>query len=599
MDDQESDNNNIILSLINEFYVKNKNDINISKLQKFCEEKNITLNDFYLQLMDELTAKLEGLNNIIKYDDLLTTYKNDILLDRILVLISLLNNAVQFTDKENKNIDEYIYNSFDFILNIIMKIGNKIKIYTKEKKNNLKDLIDTFRKQIIKIFKNLYENYNQSIEHNLEITQWNNILIKEIFCRNILYDILEITITNQKDINIAEKAFDHKGSLKLINDIINYLINEINISNIKDIIDLDVKTILNKYKDHLFLIKENILNLLKKIVEIFNSEKEIKILYEELFSFMFNDIVFFENAEYKYNTQFLEILFELYNYLIEQKNNPVIDIFLIKLFHASNSNFSLVEDIQKSCINRYKWLLKETEYKKVILNSMPKVFNESIFAFYSGALMYMMNPPNKQKGYVPEEDLIIFFENFENYLNNENYKKEYLINFFAKKISDLMNMNANVVKIVLQKCNIFNIIMKLIEAEKENDIKIKLIELIEKILGQNKENIEYNFEIDIRKEMNDDINYKINLFTVGYEFSPDKYNEKISQLINLMEEYINNKKIIEFIQIVDFIFKIISGYQFKKINVLSEENINNFNNLLTKISGILSNSTSNELKSLI
>ena len=236
MDDQESDNNNIIHSLINEFYVKNKNDIYISKLQKFCEEKNITLNDFYLQLMDELTAKLEGLNNIIKYDDLLTTYKNDILLDRILVLISLLNNAVQFTDKENKNIDEYIYNSFDFILNIIMKIGNKIKIYTKEKKNNLKDLIDTFRKQIIKIFKNLYENYNQSIEHNLEITQWNNILIKEIFCRNILYDILEITITNQKDINIAEKAFDHKGSLKLINDIINYLINEINISNIKDVI---------------------------------------------------------------------------------------------------------------------------------------------------------------------------------------------------------------------------------------------------------------------------------------------------------------------------------------------------------------------------
>ena len=134
MDDQESDNNNIIHSLINEFYVKNKNDINISKLQKFCEEKNITLNDFYLQLMDELTAKLEGLNNIIKYDDLLTTYKNDILLDKILVLISLLNNAVQFTDKENKNIDEYIYNSFDFILNIIMKIGNKIKIYTKEKK---------------------------------------------------------------------------------------------------------------------------------------------------------------------------------------------------------------------------------------------------------------------------------------------------------------------------------------------------------------------------------------------------------------------------------------------------------------------------------
>ena len=74
-----------------------------------------------------------------------------------------------------------------------------------------------------------------------------------------------------------------------------------------------------------------------------------------------------------------------------------------------------------------------------------------------------------------------------------------------------MHCNIEVVKIVLQKCNVFEIILKLIKNEKDNNVKIKLIELIEKIIAQNKEDNEYSFNIEIRKDMSDEINYRINI----------------------------------------------------------------------------------------
>ena len=144
---------------------------------------------------------------------------------------------------------------------------------------------------------------------------------------------------------------------------------------------------------------------------------------------------------------------------------------------------------------KYNWLLTETDYTRVVLDSFPLIFDEGIFAFYSGMLMGLINAPKKQKGYLPEIDFVRFFGNLEKFLNNKNYenKKDVLINLFTKKICDIMNYNSEVVKIVLQKCNIFEIIMKLINKEKDDKIKIKLIVLIEKFIAQNKEDYEYNY----------------------------------------------------------------------------------------------------------
>ena len=70
----------------------------ISGFTHWSKTKEYILNLMPIINLDELNImqneEREAYNAIIKYDDLLTTYKNDILLDRILVLISLLNNAV-------------------------------------------------------------------------------------------------------------------------------------------------------------------------------------------------------------------------------------------------------------------------------------------------------------------------------------------------------------------------------------------------------------------------------------------------------------------------------------------------------------------------
>ena len=159
-----------------------------------------------------------------------------------------------------------------------------------------------------------------------------------------------------------------------------------------------------------------------------------------------------------------------------------------------------------------------------------------------------------------------------------------------------MSLNKKVGKIILQKCNIFEIIMKIINSEKENNIKIKLIELMETIIKQNQNDYEYNFEIDLKKDLNDEINYRINIFTVGYEFQDEKFNQKIGELINLLAESTKCNKILDSMQISNFIFKIINEYQFQKINEITEENLLKFNNLLLQISMTLSNSDSNDLE---
>ena len=86
---------------------------------------------------------------------------------------------------------------------------------------------------------------------------------------------------------------------------------------------------------------------------------------------------------------------------------------------------------------------------------------------------------------------------------------------------------------------------------------------METIIKKNQNDYEYNFEIDLKKDLNDEINYRINIFTVGYEFQDEKFNQKIGELINLLAESTKCNKILDSINISNFIFKIINEYQLK------------------------------------
>ena len=568
---------------------KNSNDkINITKFEKFLGEKNITLNDFYFESSNYMIPILENMSNSIKNKHFFEKKSDEhILLYKIMDIMSESNKLIVINDEEWKMVSYYFERAFEIILNMIVKVEIIMEEAIKNKNKDLKRLIDEFTDKLMKMIKVLFDKDYRPIESSLEKTDSYEFLVKNEFSRNIIYYILILSISkldNKKKDNIE----NHKGSLKLIKSMIDFLIKEINPKNINNFTK-DIEQIITIYKNHLNLITENIFGLLKKLVDLNSSEMQVTKFFDELFSFFFNNIVFEENFEHKYNDEFITILFELYKYLLEKKNKPLIDSFLIKLF------FYIYEKNQELWGQRYHWLLTGTEYMKVVLDTFPEIFDEAIFTFYLGALINLMNAPKKKNTFLPDLDLARFFGNFEKYLNNKKYKKEYLITFFTKKICDLIGNNSQAVQIVLQKCNIFEIIKKLIDKEKEKIIKIKLIELLEKILSQNKELYEYSFDIKIVKEMNDDINYRLNIFTVGYEFFPEKYNLKISELIDFMTEYSKNKKFLDFIQITNFIFKIILEYQFKKINVLSSENLTNFNNLLLQMSMILSDPDLNGL----
>ena len=600
MNELNFENHNNIQLLINEYYSKHKNDkFDLSKFKQFLVEKNNSFNAIFIQLIEEIKTILENLCNSITQENFKLIKDKEDILNKLIEIISALNLNVELNKEQNKIILDNFYTIYIFIFNSFIKISDLVEkeIYIKD--NNIKYLIDKLIEQMTKLIEIIYNRDKNSIENSLAKPSSYDMLIKQPLTRNILYDILLIIISNEKNIKSPDgKLLEHKGSLKLINNIIEYLIKEMNENNINDNIQ-DIKTIITIYKDNLELIELNILKMLKKFIEFYNSESQMKSSYEKLFSFFFNNIIFIENSQNKYNKKFIEILFELYKYYLEQKNKQFADLFLIQLFSSVSYYFENNGITKRPLSYGYEWLLKETSYKKVILESLPIIFDESIFSYYLGALIYLMNPPENQKRFLPEKDLIIFFKNFEKYLSNQNFDKEKLISFFRKKICDLMSINAKVCKIVLQKCNIFKIIMKIINTEKENNIKIKLIELMEKIIEKNQDDYEYSFEIDLRKDMDDEINYRINLFTVGYEFKNNKFNKKIGDLINILTEHSKNKKISDFIKVSNFIFKIIREYQFKKIDEITEENLLNFNNLLLQISMTLSNSDSDDLEKFI
>ena len=144
----------------------------------------------------------------------------------------------------------------------------------------------------MKMIKVLFDKDYRPIESSLEKTDSYEFLVKNEFSRNIIYYILILSISkldNKKMDNIE----NHKGSLKLIKSMIDFLIKEINPKNINNFTK-DIEQIITIYKNHLNLITENIFGLLKKLVDLNSSEKQLTKFFDELFSFFFK-FLFFHN----------------------------------------------------------------------------------------------------------------------------------------------------------------------------------------------------------------------------------------------------------------------------------------------------------------
>ena len=274
-------NNNNIQLLINEFYSKHKNNkFDLSKIKKFLIERNVSISDIYVQLIDELKTTLENLCNSITQENINLIKDKEEIINILIEIISILNHNVELTIEQNETILNYFYNIYLFIFNFLIKISDLVEKEIYIKNNNIKYLIDRLIKQMTKLIKIIYDRNKNCIENSLAKPYSYDMLIKQPLTRNVLYDILMIAISNESDQKLSDdKLIEHKGSLKLINDIIDYLIKEMNENNINDIIQ-DIKTIISIYKDNLDIIELSILRLLKKFVEFYNSESSFKSSYE-------------------------------------------------------------------------------------------------------------------------------------------------------------------------------------------------------------------------------------------------------------------------------------------------------------------------------
>ena len=572
-----------------------------------------TFTNFYNVLIIELFAVLKEIDNDIQKENFFIETNQQLnYLYRILNLFFFINRfCSQEEVKEiinEKNINALI----EIFINLLNKI-NSIDEECKKKKEEIKIFTEMER-----LSKYIYTTIKLCLDVNLNFlfersfTNKDKLfpeLLKNIYTRTILYEILRkiLSCKNGKD------GKDNKFKMKelLIIDILNHLEKICAESNLTIVVE-DLKRILRIYRRNLVSIRKTIFNLIKIIIDLY--KKEMNKEYEDLFTFFFSEIVFDLNEEFKegqipsdkkFNIEFLDILFELYNYLLSNKNMKILEMYLIRLFLSIENDVN--EDNKKTTANdKYKWLEVNTDYIKVVLYSFPEIFDKTFFTYYFLILMKISNNHRiickssnnlkeglKKNDFLPEIDFVFLFRDFQKYLDNIESKEDF-INYFTQKLTDLMNDNKEIVKILLQKCNVFQTFISVIEKEDDNNIRTRLFEFIDKIILINKERYDYTLGVDIRDNLNG-INLKINTIAIGYELDNSKFNDKLMRLINRLNTCCEMKKVEEFIQYLELIFTIIKDYKFRKISVIIDDFIMNLNSCLLKISQIFSNSQINDL----
>ena len=585
--------------LINECDTKTNGELDIQKIQKYLDDKlkplDIPFSSFYNSLIEDFPNLLKDINNSIQKENFFVNNNELVYFYKTLDIFFCISHCCITLQILEIVKDNFISDSMEKFINIFFKI---VSIEENNKNQNNAE-IDNFCQYIndaIKILLDINPFYIFQYIF-IESKDLFSFLLKQFFTRQTLYEVLEKIISKDNKVEFL------KGKEYLIKELLNYLINESNAGNVPIIIK-DIKHVAKIFRNDITLVFVEFMELIKKIIKLYRND--LKNEYENLFVFFFNEIVFEENINEKdkkkgrYNKEFLNFLFELYKYLISNKIKNIYDIFLIKLFDSINynNNDNRKGNAKGNGTKKYEWLLDHTEYNKIVLDTFPEVFDKNSFTFYLGILMTLSSEDKieekKKTDLLLELDLFLFFKNFQKYLNNPSFKKDDLIDFFTNKIGNLMNNNIKIIRIILGKCKPFNFIINIIESENDTNVKNKLFDFIEKMLSLNKEQYECEINIDIRTKIND-LNLKINLLSVGYEVDDNKYNEKLSKLLDIMNTCCIQKKINDFLRIVNLIFKIIIDYKFKKINIISDNIILHLNNLLLQISSIFCNSQKNEL----
>ena len=591
MDDNKSKLENII-------NVLQSNNETINCLEEALKKYEWSLELFYITLINQIIKELEEIEKNIKDKE----FNYNIQTSFIFKLINVFCN-VKYHNYLTQEILQIIISkaNIEFILNKIININN-MKIDDSFEKNIFTD----FNNHIVNLLLTIM-NFNDKalidiiINHKDSTKLLNNlfnIFSENEYCRNFLY-------------NLQRNFFKYYPNNTTYKENINFTINYLNKCLEKNIdyffiIKEEINIILLLYKNDIEIIGDTMTILLMNIFMEF--EKSENNNFEEsicsLFKNSFNNIVFLKinnNNKITYNYIFINFLFKIYNELINLDLKKSYTIFFSELF--------LSLDNQKNGINKYKWILQNTQFIKIILNSLIERKDENLLKIFLTKIM-TLSAPNDEKNiedcYIPDYDIYFLISNIKELSKgNEDIKsEESIIQLICSMIIKIININKKIVNIILMKYKINDLIISLIISNKyNNNIKDILIQLLEEILK-----INYNYyHIDIDLNIQNDlelnyINQKLYILSLSFENDKNILGTKIINIINNMISYLNQNNFESFFYYMEIIIKYIINKDNNETQSIDNEIISKINNIFIHASQIIieheNNNESDDIKGI-
>ena len=496
----------------------------------FPDDKNLKeLINFTIDCIDETMNSNNYVKNIGEITKILYIYKNEINIISKLMMKLIIKIFSFFENESGKN--KFINEFLKFCFNEISFDGNN-KYYNRY----------------------LFTSANKS---------------KTIFVRNSNLKLEKFPDNRNTEIDSnnlkKQDTLNSKSSINSINSInnnlsINNLIrgNTITCNNINEL----EKQINNN------LINNKEVNSDHNINNIINEEAEGEI----------NNV---------YNGEFLNFLFEIFNEFIDSKMKKSYNAFISELFFSINNS--------EEGKNEYEFLIKNTKYTKIVLLSLFKLKDQSLIAAYFSKIISLSLPSDKKDNnknrendyYIYENDLSILINNINLFFDGNDTDQIFII--ISSQILSLIKMNNNIIEIILNKCNIFESFLSIINGDKyKNEVKKRIIEFLEKILKINNNKYKYSLNIPIISYNITDnkLIRKIYIISLIYENNTNELIDKIKKIVNYMDSLFKQNKIGELIIFFDILLEGLSGniLNISKMKNIDEEIINKINNILLDIS---------------
>ena len=488
------------LKLIDDYITNNINESDKNALNiLFNEEKNIIEDLIMKELLENKNFILEIINEEIK-NNLHLNEKNLIKLD-----IEYLDNQIYFTNDYNFH-------------------NNKVIIMLSKNKNALYEfvfIVENFNyESFIKIIEKLKKNFLNYCGIDMDEIKENNIL-KKINFDNIDISLLIMIIKNfnNKEKEIEEETVKEKEKEKEKEK--NIIINEskdisLNISNSPLIKKKDIQNLI------FHLNKSNQLfnkALDKNQGEIHNNYSPCLIINKY---WVENLLLIFNNIENLNNNNF--DIFKNYKLLMPSNITNNDDIYIItELFFINLFPFFDELENNRDLFNDYILFLNDN--KGVIL-----IENE-LYIFET-----IENDVNKRINFIKISNQNLFLEKIEkNNFELDNITWEKLkSNIIYEEVNNNIIINQNNINQDLNSENCEEIVFKVLEKEKELNLKHQQLNLYEQ--EKNNQNINNN----IINNNNDNYNYVPNINTNSNMINNDSHNINNNYSNDFINKYFDN-----------------------------------------------------------